>query len=95
MKSALRSTRPSTGPLRVWIAVLPFVVVIMALGALYAGLAGRLPDPLATHFDGGRADGFSSAHGYLAGCLAVLLVLGVGSGLLVQLRVHSPRACRG
>ncbi|WP_329172261.1 DUF1648 domain-containing protein [Streptomyces decoyicus] len=90
MKSALRSTRPSTGPLRVRIAILPFVVVIMALGALYAGLAGRLPDPLATHFDGGRADGFSSAHGYLAGCLAVLLVLGVGSGLLVQLRVHTP-----
>ncbi|KOG38969.1 hypothetical protein [Streptomyces decoyicus] len=70
MKSALRSARPSNGAPRAWIAVLPFVVVIMALGALCAGVAGRLPDPLATRFDGDHADGFSSAHGYLAGCLA-------------------------
>ncbi|MGW9428769.1 DUF1648 domain-containing protein [Streptomyces decoyicus] len=89
-KSALRSVRPSTGPRRVWIAVLPFVVVILTLGGLYAGVAGRLPDPLATHFGGNRADGFSSAQDYLAGCLAVLLAFGVGSGLLVRLRVHAP-----
>ncbi|MFG2825970.1 DUF1648 domain-containing protein [Streptomyces sp. NPDC048434] len=62
----------------------------MALGALYAGAAGRLPDPLASHFAGGRADGFSSVPGFLAGCLAVLLVLGVGCGLFVQLRAHTP-----
>ncbi|MFC9230796.1 DUF1648 domain-containing protein [Streptomyces decoyicus] len=90
MKSALRFARPSTGPVRVWIAVLPFVVAIITLGALYAGVAGRLPDPLATHFDGDRADGFSSAQDYLAGCLALFLVFGVGSGLLVRLRVHTP-----
>ncbi|MGW9173436.1 DUF1648 domain-containing protein [Streptomyces decoyicus] len=86
----MRSVRPSTGPLRVWITVLPFVVVILTLGGLYAGVAGRLPDPLATHFGGNRADGFSSAQDYLAGCLAVLLAFGVGSGLLVRLRVHAP-----
>ncbi|MFD3416265.1 DUF1648 domain-containing protein [Streptomyces decoyicus] len=86
----MRSVRPSTGPRRVRIAVLPFVVVILTLGALYAGVAGRLPDPLATHFGGDRADGFSSAQDYLAGCLAVLLVFSVGSGLLVRLRVHAP-----
>ncbi|MEV5127859.1 DUF1648 domain-containing protein [Streptomyces decoyicus] len=85
----MRSVRPSTGPRRAWIAVLPFVVVILTLGGLYAGVAGRLPDPLATHFGGDRADGFSSAQDYLAGCLALLLVFGVGSGLLVRLRVHA------
>ncbi|MFK0260403.1 DUF1648 domain-containing protein [Streptomyces angustmyceticus] len=90
MKSAERSASPSTGSRRTWFAVLPFVVVIVVLGGLYAVVAGRLPDPLATHFTGDRADGFSSAPGFVAGCLAVLLVLGVGAGLSVRLREHTP-----
>ncbi|GFE03892.1 hypothetical protein Scani_01600 [Streptomyces caniferus] len=90
MKSAPRAAFSSAGPRRTWMAAFPFLVVIMTLGGLYAEVAGRLPDPLAGHFDGGRANGFSSAPGFLAGCLAVLLVLGVGSGLLVRLRGHAP-----
>ncbi|MGW7574612.1 DUF1648 domain-containing protein [Streptomyces sp. NPDC054765] len=45
-----------------------------------------MPEPLAIHFgDSGRADGFSSARGFLTFVLTLLLVIGAVFGLLVQL----------
>ncbi|MGY5126167.1 DUF1648 domain-containing protein [Streptomyces nigrescens] len=90
MKSALRSASPSDGSARTWLAVIPFIVVIMAFAGIYMGVADRLPDPLATHFRGERPDDFSSVQGFLTVSLAVLLVLGSVFGLLVQLRVPAP-----
>ncbi|MFF3544184.1 DUF1648 domain-containing protein [Streptomyces platensis] len=91
MKSASsRSLAPSNGAALTWIAVVPFLVVIMAFAGVYVGVADRLPDPVATHFRGEHADGFSSAQGFLAVALAVLLVLGCAFGLLVQLRASAP-----
>ncbi|MEU7488977.1 DUF1648 domain-containing protein [Streptomyces sp. NPDC042319] len=50
----------------------------------YARLAERLPETLATHFRAdGRADGFSSAGGFLSVALGTLLVCGALFGILV------------
>ncbi|MEU8787071.1 DUF1648 domain-containing protein [Streptomyces sp. NPDC048637] len=62
----------------------------VAFVGIYVGVADRLPDPLATHFRGARADGFSSVQGFLTESLAVLLVLGCVFGLLFQVRVPVP-----
>ncbi|MGP8298453.1 DUF1648 domain-containing protein [Streptomyces inhibens] len=67
--------------------------MITALAAVYTSVSGRLPEPLATHFEAdGQANGFSSTHGFLMGCLVLLLVVGTGFGLLIQLRVPATGA---
>ncbi|MEU9123549.1 DUF1648 domain-containing protein [Streptomyces sp. NPDC048506] len=59
----------------------------MTVTAVYVSVSTRLPEPLATHFGvSGRADGYSSTHGFLTGCLGVLLVLGTAFGLAAQAR---------
>ncbi|MFB6436199.1 DUF1648 domain-containing protein [Streptomyces sp. NPDC056411] len=85
MKSAERSAVAPRGRLWALIAVLPFVTATAVVAGVYTSVSARLPDPLATHFGAaGRVDGYSSVHGFLTGCLVVLLVLGTGLGLLVQ-----------
>ncbi|KUL47397.1 hypothetical protein ADL22_10030 [Streptomyces sp. NRRL F-4489] len=76
---------------RGWLAALPFLVVTLVLGGLYAGTAGRLPERLATHFGpDGRPDGYSSAPGFLLACLAVLLVLGIGFSVPARFPMAPP-----
>ncbi|MFF4605091.1 DUF1648 domain-containing protein [Streptomyces sp. NPDC001339] len=87
MKSAPRPAARPTGPLRLLVAVLPFGAAIAAVVAVHASVSTRLPDRMAVHFGaGGRADDYSSSQGFLTGCVAVLLVLGIVSGLLTLLR---------
>ncbi|MFI9052205.1 DUF1648 domain-containing protein [Streptomyces sp. NPDC053427] len=83
---------PAAGPLRSWLAAFPFVASVASLGGIYAGTSDRLPEPLATHFHGlgGRADGYSSAHGFLTGSLLANLVLGIGLCVFVHLRRSAP-----
>ncbi|MEU8682839.1 DUF1648 domain-containing protein [Streptomyces sp. NPDC048611] len=90
MKSVIRSAAAWGGSVRVWMGAAPFLVVVVVFAGVYGGVADRLPDPLATHFRDGAADGFSSAQGFLAVGLAVPLVLGCALGALVQLRVSAP-----
>lgn len=90
MKSALRSAATSDGSAATWLAAVPFVVVMVVFAGIYVGVADRLPDPLATHFRGERADGFSSVPGFLTESLALLLALGSVFGLLIHLRVPAP-----
>ncbi|MEU9111570.1 DUF1648 domain-containing protein [Streptomyces sp. NPDC048483] len=72
---------------RNWFAAFPFVAAVAITSGVYAGVSGRLPEPLATHFGpGGQADGYTSAHGFLTVVLVALLVLGSGLGVLVHLR---------
>lgn len=83
MKNAQRPALRPIGPFWSLIAALPFVVVAATVAAVHTAVSARLPDPLATHFGaGGRADGFSSTHGFLTACLTALLVLGAVFGLL-------------
>ncbi|MCK7626428.1 DUF1648 domain-containing protein [Streptomyces sp. RS10V-4] len=91
VKRSPSSAAPAPARPRSWLAALPFLVVTVLLGGLYATAAGRLPERLATHFGtDGRPDGYSSAPGFLLGCLAVLLVLGVGLSVLVRLPMAPP-----
>lgn len=93
MRSVLRSVPPLTGRPRTVIAAGPFLAVIVAFAGIYTAVSGRLPDPLATHFRfGGQADGFTSVQGFLAGSLALFLLLGAVVGFLVQLRPAAPGA---
>ncbi|MGW1375761.1 DUF1648 domain-containing protein [Streptomyces sp. NPDC002446] len=93
MKSAPRSALLPCGPLRPLVAAFPFLAAATAAAAVYASVADRLPDPLATHFDAdGRADGFSSTHGFLTVCLAVLLLLAAVFGLLSGVRTRATSA---
>lgn len=79
METAPRSAPSSTSPLRPWIAVFPFAAAILSVVAVHRSVAGRLPDPLATHFGvDGRADGYSTVQGFLTGCLLGLVALGAG-----------------
>ncbi|MFI6766112.1 DUF1648 domain-containing protein [Streptomyces sp. NPDC050355] len=65
------------------VAVFPFVVAAATAAAVHASVSTRLPDPLATHFDDtGRADDFSSTHGFLTGTLLALVALGAVFALL-------------
>ncbi|MEV7380551.1 DUF1648 domain-containing protein [Streptomyces lydicus] len=90
MKSSPHPAPRSTGRLRPLIAAVPFLAVLAATVVVYVSVSARLPDPLATHFGtDGRADGFTSPQGFLTGCLAVLLVLGIGFGLPAGLREPS------
>ncbi|MFI8993809.1 DUF1648 domain-containing protein [Streptomyces sp. NPDC053542] len=66
------------------VAMAPFPLAAAVVATAYGVLAGRLPGTLATHFRfDGRADGFSSAGGFLATALGMLLVFGAVFGLLV------------
>ncbi|GAA2680974.1 DUF1648 domain-containing protein [Streptomyces lunalinharesii] len=86
MMRSVPSAPPAPNRPRGWIAALPFLLVTVCLGGVYAVVAHRLPERLATHFGGdGRPDGYASAQGLLWGCLGILLVLGVGIGVLVRL----------
>ncbi|MEV0371776.1 DUF1648 domain-containing protein [Streptomyces sp. NPDC050636] len=81
----------SASPLRPWTAVVPFLVVIVAIAGVLTQVSGRLPDPLATHFGAdGRPNGYSSVRGFVTASLLVLLLLAVGSGVLAQLRRTAP-----
>ncbi|MGV4928696.1 DUF1648 domain-containing protein [Streptomyces sp. BHT-5-2] len=92
MKQSGVSAPPAGTRRRGWLAAAPFIVVTLALGALYACVAGRLPDRLATGFGlDGRPDGYSSPQTFLVMCLAVLLGLGAGIGLLVRRGVPAGR----
>ncbi|WP_052230174.1 DUF1648 domain-containing protein [Streptomyces sp. CT34] len=88
MKRSTHSVLPANNRPRGWIAAFPFVAAIVALGGIYAATAGRLPVRLATHFGAdGRADGYSSAQGFLTLCLVMLLVFGTAVVVCVQRRV--------
>ncbi|MFF2808797.1 DUF1648 domain-containing protein [Streptomyces sp. NPDC058000] len=88
MMRSVPSAPPANTRRRGWISALPFILVTVTLGGIYACVAGRLPERLATHFaSDGRPDGYSSAQGFLWACLVTLLVLGAGIGGLVQLRM--------
>ncbi|MFG2286623.1 DUF1648 domain-containing protein [Streptomyces sp. NPDC048595] len=83
MKRVPHPASPSKRILCPLIAAFPFVVAAATATAVHASVSTRLPDPLATHFDEtGRADGFSSTHGFLTGTLLALLALGVVFALL-------------
>ncbi|MER7395032.1 DUF1648 domain-containing protein [Streptomyces sp. NPDC000151] len=72
------------GVRRMIVAIAPFPVAAAVVVTAYSTLAGRLPDTLATHFRAdGRADGFTTAGGFLAVSLGTLLVFGAVFGLLV------------
>ncbi|MER7990502.1 DUF1648 domain-containing protein [Streptomyces noursei] len=67
---------------------MPFLLVTVCLGGVYALVADRLPERLATHFGSdGRPDGYASAQGLLWGCLGVLLAVGAGIGASLRLRM--------
>ncbi|GHG65522.1 hypothetical protein GCM10010513_34080 [Streptomyces glebosus] len=91
MRSVLRSVPPLTGRLRTAVAAGPFLAVTVAFAGIYAGVSGRLPDPLATHFRyGGQADGFTSVQGFLTESLALFVLLGAVVGFFVQVRPDAP-----
>lgn len=78
--------RGGPGIRRVIVAAAPFPVAAAIVATAYGTLADRLPATLATHFRAdGRADGFTSASGFLALALGMLLVFGAVFGLLVLL----------
>ncbi|MFE3772447.1 DUF1648 domain-containing protein [Streptomyces sp. NPDC059122] len=82
------SDPPVNARRRGWTVALPFILVTVTLGGIYASVAGRLPERIATHFGfDGRPVGYSSTQGFLWGCLLTLLVLGAGTVGLVQLRM--------
>ncbi|MFE1763420.1 DUF1648 domain-containing protein [Streptomyces angustmyceticus] len=87
MKSAQRSSPPLNARPWALIAVLPFVAAAVAVAVVYFSISARLPEPLATHFGEGaaRADGFTSARGFLTLVLTLLLVFGTVAGLLARL----------
>ncbi|MFJ6578817.1 DUF1648 domain-containing protein [Streptomyces sp. NPDC091368] len=67
------------------LAALPFVLALAAHLLVLALFRDRLPDPLATHFDGGgRADGFTSPAAFTVISTALLLGFGAGWTLLVR-----------
>ncbi|WP_411144002.1 DUF1648 domain-containing protein [Streptomyces sp. x-80] len=83
MNSSLRADRPATSPPRAWVVVLPFVLAVVVLGGVYAAVAGRLPEHLATHFGpNGQADGYTSPGGYLILSIAPLAVFGIAFAVL-------------
>ncbi|WP_053923947.1 hypothetical protein [Streptomyces chattanoogensis] len=86
------SPEPPAGPLRNWLAAFPFIAAIATIAGVYAGVSGRLPEPLGTHFNGtgGHIDGYTSAHGFLTWNLVELLVLGIVLGVFVYLRRTAP-----
>ncbi|MYT28111.1 MULTISPECIES: hypothetical protein [unclassified Streptomyces] len=87
MKQSGASAPPAGTRRRGWLAAAPFIVVTLTLGALYACVAGRLPDRLASGFGlDGRPNGYSSPQAFLVVCLVVLLVLGAGIGLFIRHR---------
>ncbi|QKV92077.1 DUF1648 domain-containing protein [Streptomyces sp. NA02950] len=68
---------------RALVVASPFALAWAAVLGTFAGLAGRLPDRLATHFGGsGRADGFTGPGAFLSVVTAVLLVPGAVAGWL-------------
>ncbi|MFC6067244.1 DUF1648 domain-containing protein [Streptomyces ochraceiscleroticus] len=76
--------RKGPGVRRVIVAIAPFPVAAAVVAMAYGTLAGRLPGTLATHFRAdGRADGFTTAGGFLAVALGTLLAFGAVFGLLV------------
>ncbi|WP_433858679.1 DUF1648 domain-containing protein [Streptomyces kronopolitis] len=91
MKSVSRALPPSAGRRRAVVAAGPFLVVLLVSAGIWTTVWGRLPDPLATHFRAaGRADGFTSAEGFAAVSLALLLLFGAAVGSFVQLRPDAP-----
>ncbi|MFE7517092.1 DUF1648 domain-containing protein [Streptomyces sp. NPDC057540] len=67
------------------LTALPFVLVLAAHLLVLALVHDRLPDPLATHFDGGgRANGFTSATAFTVISTVLLLTLGAGWTVLVR-----------
>ncbi|UNO39474.1 DUF1648 domain-containing protein [Streptomyces sp. MST-110588] len=70
----LSAVPSATRPPRTLVAVLPFLLAALTLTALFLSVRDRLPEPMATHFSDGRADGFNSVALYLPVCLGLLLV---------------------
>ncbi|MFH8344022.1 hypothetical protein [Streptomyces sp. NPDC018045] len=71
-------------PWRALIAVLPFLLAIATVIALYSALRDRIPDPLAVHFTaGGTSDDFADAVDFLVLWAAMPLVFGAVIGVLV------------
>ncbi|GAB7030385.1 DUF1648 domain-containing protein [Streptomyces sp. NPDC021749] len=86
-----RSGSALNGPRRALIAAFPFVAALTTVVLVYAAVADRLPEPLATHFgDGGRADGYGTAQDLLAMPLGLLVVFGAVFGALLQVRAFRP-----
>ena len=78
---------------RVILTVAPPLLVLGATGPIYASLAHRLPERLATHFGpGGAADGFTTPDHFVS---SSSLVLGVLSALLVVFVVLTRTNPRG
>ncbi|WP_234442186.1 DUF1648 domain-containing protein [Streptomyces sp. NRRL S-1448] len=87
-----RSGLASSGPWWALIAAFPFVAALTTVVLVYAVVADRLPEPLATHFTttGGRADGYGTAQDLLTVVLGLLVVFGAVFGALLQVRAFRP-----
>ncbi|MER6308026.1 DUF1648 domain-containing protein [Streptomyces sp. NPDC001657] len=86
-----RSGLASKGPWWALIAVFPFVAVLTTVVLVYAAVADRLPQPIATHFaTGGRANGYGTAQDLLTVVLGLLVVFGAVFGALLQVRAFRP-----
>ncbi|MGW5115131.1 DUF1648 domain-containing protein [Streptomyces noursei] len=83
MMRSVPSAPPAPIRPRGWIAALPFLLVTVCLGGVYAVVADRLPERLAAHFGlDGRPNGYASTQGLLWWFLAVLLAAGAGTAAL-------------
>ncbi|MFH9424333.1 DUF1648 domain-containing protein [Streptomyces sp. NPDC017529] len=78
------SGRPAFRPGRALIAVLPFLLAVAVVTAVFWALRDRLPDPLAVHFTaGGNSDNFASPADFLMMWLGMPVVFGAVIGALV------------
>ncbi|MFH8407643.1 DUF1648 domain-containing protein [Streptomyces sp. NPDC018019] len=75
---------PATRPWRALIAVLPFLVAVAAVAAVFGAVRDRLPEPLAVHFAAdGTSDDFATAADFLTFALGLPVVFGAVIGVLV------------
>ncbi|KAA6213349.1 DUF1648 domain-containing protein [Streptomyces albofaciens JCM 4342] len=75
---------PAVRPWRALIAVLPFLIAVAAVAAVFWSVRDRIPDPLAVHFAAdGTSDDFATAAGFLTLMLGLPLVAGAAIGVLV------------
>ncbi|OKI01196.1 hypothetical protein A6A06_20455 [Streptomyces sp. CB02923] len=71
-------------PWRALLAVLPFLLVIATVIAVYRAVRDRVPDPLAVHFTaGGASDDFAAASDFLTLSVGMPVIFGAVIGVLV------------
>ncbi|MFD7661885.1 hypothetical protein [Streptomyces sp. NPDC059788] len=87
MKSAQVGSAAVTSGTRPWralIAVLPFLLAVTVVVAVFQAVRDRMPEPLAVHFTGGgTGDGFATTSDFLTMCVGLPVVLGALIGALV------------